>query len=239
MSFDKLPSKATLDIEAFTIHFSDEKLDFMKKLIELSPIADKTYESNLPDRSLGLSHEWFVNAVEVWKNDFDWYVLPPQRQRLPNKFRRKHEAHMNTFNHFKATVKDEKGDLTIHFVGLFSNKPDAVPIVLLHGWPGSFIEFLPMLDLFRKQFTPNTLAHHFIVPSLPGYTFSDPPPMDTDFRIEDVARVLNSLAIGVGFGDGYVVQGGDIGSKVGRIMAAVHDECKAAHRKSFSNSIYP
>jgi len=56
--------------------------------------------------------------------------------------------------------------------------------------------------------------------------------MDKDFRIEDVARVMNTLTIGVGFGDGYVVQGGDIGSKVGRIMAAVHDECKAAHSKS-------
>jgi microsomal epoxide hydrolase len=61
---------------------------------------------------------------------------------------------------------------------------------------------------------------------MPGYAFSSPPPMDRDLRIEDLARIFDKLLVGLGFVDGYVVQGGDIGSKVGRIMAAKHDSCK-------------
>lgn len=91
---------------------------------------------------------------------------------------------------------------------------------------GSFIEFLPMLDRIRQQYTPDTLPYHLVVPSLPGYTFSSPPPQDRDFRLEDVARLLHKLAISLGFGSGYVLQGGDIGSKVGRVMAATYDEVK-------------
>jgi len=138
---------------------------------------------------------------------------------------------MNSFPHFRARVKDEKGMLNIHFVALFSAKPDAIPIVLLHGWPGSFIEFLPMLDLYRKQYTPETLPYHLIVPSLPGYAFSDAPPLDDDFQQEDVARILHQLVVGLGFGSGYVVQGGDLGSNLSRIMARTYDDCKAAHSK--------
>lgn len=78
----------------------------------------------------------------------------------------------------------------------------------------------------RRQYPSGELPYHFIVPSLPGYSFSSKPPLDKDFRIEDVARVMNKLMIGLGFGSGYIVQGGDIGSKVGRVMAAVYPECK-------------
>ena len=67
------------------------------------------------------------------------------------------------------------------------------------------------------------------MPSLPGYTFSSPPSVDIDFRIEDVARLLNKLVPSLGFGKDYIVQGGDVGSKVARVMAVEHAACKAAH----------
>jgi hypothetical protein len=91
---------------------------------------------------------------------------------------------------------------------------------------GSFLEFLPILSIMRKEYNASTLPYHLIAPSMPGYTFSSPPPIDRDLRIEDLARIFDKLMVGLGFADGYVVQGGDIGSKVGRIMAAKHDSCK-------------
>lgn len=143
--------------------------------------------------------------------------------------RSKHEDKINSFPQFIAPIVDDGGRCYhIHFVALFSRKPDAIPILLLHGWPGSFLEFLPMLDLFSNEYTPESLPYHLVVPSLPGYTFSSPPPLDKDFRIEDVARLFNKLAIQLGFGEGYVVQGGDIGSKISRVIAAEHDACKGA-----------
>ena len=83
-----------------------------------------------------------------------------------------------------------------------------------------------MLNKLRQRHGPDDLPYHLVVPSLPGYTFSSPPPLDKDFRIEDVARIFNKLAFSLGFGDGYIVQGGDVGSKVARVMAAEYEACK-------------
>jgi microsomal epoxide hydrolase len=119
-------------------------------------------------------------------------------------------------------------------MSLFSSRSDAIPILFLHGWPGSFLEFLPILSLLKSKYTPSTLPYHIIVPSSIGYGFSSPPPLDRDFRIEDVARLMNGLMLQLGFGDGYAVQGGDIGSKIARVIAVKHEACKAIHRTLFS-----
>lgn len=116
--------------------------------------------------------------------------------------------------------------MTIHFVGLFSKKADAIPIVLLHGWPGSFLEFLPLLSLLKDKYSPEELPYHLVVPSLPGFTLSSGPPLDRDFTGQDTARVINQVMVNLGFEGGYVAQGGDIGSRIGRIMAVDYDACK-------------
>lgn len=91
---------------------------------------------------------------------------------------------------------------------------------------GSFLEFLPMLSMFRRHYRPSTLPYHLIVPSLPGYTFSSGPPVDRDFTTTDIARVLDQLMKDLGFESGYVAQGGDIGSRVARCLAVDHESCK-------------
>lgn len=152
---------------------------------------------------------------------------------MSNSSRRKSEDVINSFPNFTLDIADRTGTQTIHFVALLSQKTDAVPLILLHGWPGNFLEFLPILQLLRTTYTPETLPYHVIVPSLPGYAFSSPPPLDRDFRIEDVARIFDTLMVDLGFGNGYVVQGGDVGSKVARVMAAEHESCKAVHSRVY------
>ncbi len=100
---------------------------------------------------------------------------------------------------------------------------------MLHGWPGSFLEFLPILGKLQSAYTPASLPYHIVVPSLPGYGFSSSPPLDRDFRLEDGARVLDSLMVQLGFGDGYVVQGGDVGSKLARVLGGTQPRVKAVH----------
>lgn len=102
-------------------------------------------------------------------------------------------------------------------------------MLLLHGWPGSFLEFLGTLDILREKYKPEDLPFHVIVPSLPGYGYTNGPRLDKDFDIEGAARVLDKLMIGLGFGDGYISQGGDIGSFLTRVIAVTSDSCKAAH----------
>lgn len=99
-------------------------------------------------------------------------------------------------------------------------------MILLHGWPGSILEFLPMLELFKAKYPADKLPYHFIVPSLPGYTLSEMPLLTQDISQIDVARIMDVLMKKIGFGDAYVAQGGDVGSRVARALGVYHAGCK-------------
>ncbi|KDQ08979.1 hypothetical protein BOTBODRAFT_37508 [Botryobasidium botryosum FD-172 SS1] len=210
-----LSTSTTTFADPFKVNIPDSAIDEFKTLLRLSKLAPQTYENSQEDWRYGVTGEWMREAKEKWLNDFDW---------------KKREEYINTFPHYTASVVDDnQKEYSIHFIALYSERKDAVPLVLLHGWPGSFLEFLPTLDLLKDKYTPATLPYHVIIPSLPGFTFSSPPPLDQNFGVADVARIFDKLLVGLGFGDGYLVQGGDIGSRVGRVMAQDHASCKAVH----------
>lgn len=158
-----------------------------------------------------MPRDWLINAKEHWLHNFDW---------------RKSEDYINSFPNFTADVQDDLGyPQTLHFVALFSAQENAIPLVLYHGWPGSFLEFLPMLDLLRKKYTPETLPYHVLVPSITGYAYSSGPPGDGDYGLENAAEALNSVATEL-FPQGYLAQGGDLGSMVARYQAVHCAGCK-------------
>lgn len=97
---------------------------------------------------------------------------------------------------------------------------------LPNSWTGSFLEFLPMMQLMKDQYTPQTLPYHLIATSMPGYGFSTPPPPHRELGILEVPNMFNQMMLDLGFKDGYIAQGGDIGSRFARILAAKHDACK-------------
>ena len=223
MPFDTVTSKASLKPQAFNAHVSDSELEDFKTLMKVSRIGPKTYENQIADvkdfTSFGITRQWLEDAKTHWVESYDW---------------RKTEARINSYPNYTVDIEEGSSSFTIHFVALFSKKSDAVPLLLMHGWPGSFLEFLGVLDEFQKKYDENTLPFHLIVPSLPGYGYSSGPPLDKDFNTEGMARVMDKLMVGLGFGDGYITQGGDIGSFVSRILAATSPACKAAHCTSSS-----
>ncbi|KAF7585286.1 hypothetical protein BBP40_011436 [Aspergillus hancockii] len=208
--FSKIPSKARVTPSAFTVSIPQEQLSDLQTLVKLSKIPPPTYENSQSDYRFGITSDWLVTIREKWINGFDWKTS---------------ETRINSFPQFTTEIEDIK----LHFAALFSEKQDAVPIVLLHGWPGSFLEFLPILQQFRDEFTPNTLPYHLIVPSLPGYGFSSGPPVDRDYTTFDAARTIDTLMKNLGFESGYIAQGGDIGSRVARHLAVGYESCKAVH----------
>ncbi|KAJ3546558.1 hypothetical protein NM208_g1942 [Fusarium decemcellulare] len=109
------------------------------------------------------------------------------------------ESRINSFPNYKIGVQDIKGDIDLHFIGLFSQKENAVPMVLLHGWRGSFLEFLPTLEILPKKYNSSCLPYHVIVPSLPGYTLSSGPRKTEAWNSEDAARVINNAVMALGF----------------------------------------
>ncbi|KAL4901390.1 hypothetical protein BDW74DRAFT_160379 [Aspergillus multicolor] len=208
--FAKFPSTASITPSPFNVAVPDEQLSDFKTLLKLSRIAPQTYENLRGERQYGVTHEWMSTMKEEWLSRFDWRAV---------------EEHVNSFPQYTTEIEG----LTIHFAALFSEKADAIPIVLLHGWPGSYFEFLPLLQLFKDEYSPSTLPYHLIVPSLPGYAFSSGPPLDRNFTVADATRVVDQLMQGLGFAGGYVAQGGDIGSRVARLLAVQYNSCKAAH----------
>ncbi|MCJ1235221.1 hypothetical protein MMC14_003188 [Varicellaria rhodocarpa] len=214
--YGKAPKFAKSHPKPINVAISDSSIEEFKQLLHLSKLAPTTYESLQEDRRFGITGQWLKDAKEHWEKNFDW---------------RASEKNINSFPNFTLPVHDDDLDanFSIHFAGLFSEKEDAIPILLLHGWPGSFLEFLPILSLMKQEFSPDTLPYHLIVPSLPGYAFSSTPPLDKDFNTGDIARVMNSLMTELGFGNGYVAQGGDIGSYVGRVLGTEYQACKAVH----------
>ncbi|KAJ5594177.1 uncharacterized protein N7459_000385 [Penicillium hispanicum] len=210
LPFSTLPSTAKVAPSPFKVSIPKESLNELETLIKLSKLGPSTYENTQTNTQYGITKEWLVAMREQWLMSYKW------------------KASEDRFNSFPQWTTEVEG-LSIHFVGLFSEKKDAIPILFIHGWPGSFTEFLPLLQLFRQEYTPETLPYHLIVPSLPGYTFSSGPPLDRNFTTDDIARVLDRLMRNLGFESGYVAQGGDIGSRIARSMGVDFGSCKAVH----------
>lgn len=147
-NFDTLPHGASKSIKPFKVDIPQQDLDSLTTLLKLSPLPPPTYENSLPEGGeprLGVRRDWLSTAKRYWETEFDW---------------RKCEKHINSFPHFKAPISipihaaddNELGDrgrdrgnrgdseFEIHFVALFSQRHDAIPILLLHGWPGSFLD---------------------------------------------------------------------------------------------------
>jgi pimeloyl-ACP methyl ester carboxylesterase len=131
--------------------------------------------------------------------------------------------------HFQAEIED----LNLHFIHMRSESPTAIPLLLVHGWPGSFLEFRYMLDHLVKPTTAGAQAFHVVVPSLPGHAYSETP-RQRGWTMQDNARVFNRLMVGLGYAQ-YMCQGGDWGHQVCRYLGSLFTEnckCRPKHLRS-------
>jgi pimeloyl-ACP methyl ester carboxylesterase len=139
--------------------------------------------------------------IQYWADRYDW---------------RRFEARANSFPHFRTRI-DRLG---IHFIHARSSHTNAMPIVFTHGWPGSFVEFLevigPLIEPTRFGGTADD-AFHVVIPSLPGFAFSDKP-SDTGWDVERIAKAWVTLMRRLGY-ERWVAQGGDWGSGVTHALA--------------------
>jgi pimeloyl-ACP methyl ester carboxylesterase len=167
---------------------------------DLDDLHDRLARTRWPDDlpgvgwSRGVPLGYLRELAAHWRTGFDW---------------RKHEATLNQYPQFTTTI--DRANL--HFLHVRSPEPDPRPLLLLHGWPGSVVEFLevigPLSDPRAHGGDPAD-AFHLVIPSLPGHGFSGPLHQAgwTDGR---VATALTELMARLGY-DRYGVQGGDIGA---------------------------
>jgi len=165
----------------------------------------------------GANLGYMKQLVAYWRDDFDW---------------RRQEMAINRFQHFTAPISsDDNAQLDVHFIREDGSGDSPLPLLLLHGWPGSIAEFLDVIEpLAHPERFGGDIADAFtvIAPSLPGYGFSGAParPIGTKAMAGICARLMTDV---LGFED-YVVQGGDWGSIVAtRIAVNFPDRLKAIH----------
>lgn len=171
--------------EPFRIDVDGETLADLKARLRRSRWPDGvTGQGGLPLADLR-------EIVRYWLEEFDW----PERQR-----------DLNTLPHFRTLA----GGLRLHHVHVRCRLARATPLLLLHGWPGSFLEFLPLVARLRSDF-------HLVIPSLPGYGFSDLP-VTAGMSNARVAELLAELMAELGY-QRFAVQGGDWGAGIATWLA--------------------
>lgn len=190
-------------IAPFEIHIPDA---------EINDLRTRLANARLPAQIPGTGWEYGTNAaylkelVEYWQNDFDW---------------RAQERVLNEFAQFKTTIDG----VPIHFIHERAANPDAMPLLITHGWPGSFVEFRKIIGpLTHPELHGGNAedAVHVIIPSLPGFGFSGEP-QERGYNPERMAHVLAALMQRLGY-DQYGIQGGDWGAIINRVLAARYPE---------------
>jgi pimeloyl-ACP methyl ester carboxylesterase len=188
----------SMDTRRFTIDIPDGELKALQRRLDAARWPEPIDREGWDD---GTSLAFMKKLGEYWRDRFDW---------------RTHEARLNRLPHYIATVSG----LDIHFIHQKGKGPAPLPLVLTHGWPGSFIEMehiLPLLTDPAAHGGDPADAFHVVVPSLPGYGFS-PAPKAPGVNARHIAKLWLGLMNGLGY-PRFAAQGGDIGAGVSLWLA--------------------
>jgi pimeloyl-ACP methyl ester carboxylesterase len=180
-------------VEPFTLAIDEKVLGDLRRRLRNTRLPEPQtaagWEQGVPTDQIG-------RLQDYWLNQYSW---------------RRCESNLNRLGQFRTTIDG----LGIHFLHVRSPEPDAMPLILTHGWPGSVIEFLKVIGPLTdpKVHGGNAAdAFHLVIPSLPGFGFSDKPTV-TGWNTERIARAWAKLMQRLGY-DRFAAQGGDWGASV-------------------------
>jgi pimeloyl-ACP methyl ester carboxylesterase len=199
MSAALQPSGDNTAIRPFRVEFPEADLADLRKRIVSARLPEK---ETVSDFSQGVPLATVQKLTKYWATEYDW---------------RKVEARINSYPNFITQIDG----LDIHFIHVRSKHENALPVIITHGWPGSIIEQLKLIEpLTNPTAYGGTAADafHVIIPSIPGYGFSGKP-TDTGWGPERIARAWDVLMKRLGY-KRYVAQGGDWGAIVAEVMGA-------------------
>ncbi|XP_068597369.1 epoxide hydrolase 1 [Brachionichthys hirsutus] len=200
-------------IYPFKVKTSDEEIKDLQERIDRARYADPLEDSGF---QYGFNSTYLKKVVSYWRNEFDW---------------KKQVEVLNKYPHFKTKIEG----LDVHYIHVRPARREnqrILPLMLVHGWPGSFYEFYKILPLLTEN--QDDLAFEVICPSLPGYGFSDAP-QKQGFDSLAAARVFLTLMERLGFSQFYL-QGGDWGALITTNMAQMKPQCvKGLHLNMFTS----
>ena len=187
-----------MSVEPFSVSVPQHAIDDLEQRLELTRWPER---ETVGDWSQGVPLKKAHALIAYWRDQYDW---------------RRFETRVNAFPQYRTQIDG----LGIHFIHVRSPHPNALPILLTHGWPGSSVEFMeiigPLSDPTRFGGRAED-AFHVVVPSLPGFAFSDKP-TETGWGIDRIARAWATLMQRLDY-DRWVAQGGDWGARVTHALA--------------------
>jgi microsomal epoxide hydrolase len=179
---------------------------------DLDDLRDRLARTRWPDQLPGVGWDYGIPLDYVqelagyWRTGYDWRV---------------HEEKLNGFPQFTTVIDGQR----VHFLHVRSAVPDAMPLVITHGWPGSIAEFMevigPLTDPVAHGGDPAD-AFHLVVPSIPGFGLSGPT-TDPGWDVRRIARAWDELMRRLGY-QRYGAQGGDWGSAISRELGIIVPE---------------
>lgn len=196
-------------IRPYRIAIPDPVLEDLKRRLATTRWPER---APVDDWSQGTPLEYLQAVCATWASEYDWRATEARLNRLPQ---------------FMTSIDGAD----IHFVHLRSQHADALPLVMTHGWPGSIIEFLEVVDPLVHPTAHGAAAadaFHLVLPTLPGYGFSAKP-TQTGWGVERIARAWSTLMQRLGYAS-YVAQGGDWGASVSTWIGLQDpDHCRGIH----------
>ena len=190
-----------MSIQPFKIAIPQTDLDDLRERL-----AHTRWPNQLPGVgwNRGVPLDYLKELAEYWRTGYEW---------------RKHEARLNEFPQYTTQIDGQ----TIHFLHVRSPEPDALPLILTHGWPSSPVEFLKVIGELsnpRAHGGNPAAAFHVVIPSLPGYGFSTPVREVGWGNLFRVAQAWAELMSRLGY-ERYAAQGTDAGSGVALILGMI------------------
>lgn len=187
------PTRGEVVIEAFRIAVPQSEVDDLHARLD---------RARLPNQVTGIGWEqgtersYLAELLDHWRHRYDWRAT---------------EARVNAYDQIVTEIDGQR----IHALHVRSPRPDALPILITHGWPGSVMEFLDVIDELATDF-------HLVLPSLPGFTFSGPT-TEPGWHPGRIAEAFAELMHRLGY-ERYGLQGGDWGSTISTALAGRHPD---------------
>lgn len=199
-------------VRPFKIDISQSKIDRLNQKLALTDLPPEVEGSAPWARGVPLSETQRI--LSYWSSTYDW---------------RKTEARLNdTLPQFTTDILlDNFGSLKVHFVHAVSSVTTAIPLLFMHGWPGNFTEIAKCLPLLISPQDASNPAFHVVAPSLIDFGFSSRSGKD-GFNTTQHAHTYHKLMQRLGY-EKYVIQGGDTGSFIARVMVQWYPEHIAGH----------
>ncbi|KAH9056307.1 Alpha/Beta hydrolase protein [Lactarius vividus] len=197
--------------QSFKISVPDDALALLSRKLEDTRLPD---EVNAAEWAYGAPLADIRRLVSRWEDGYDW---------------RTHERKLNALPMFTRTIAVEGfGELSVHYVHQRSAAKGAIPLLFVHGWPGSFLEVTKVLPLLTAVSADHP-SFHVVAPSLPGYAWSEGV-LEKGFHAKHYAELFNKLMISLGYTE-YVTQGGDLGHVLTLTTASLYGpkHVKASH----------